>query len=379
MSVRELRNVLKQEGPCLLFIMETKISAKRMEDLQVSLGFGGCFAVDSDGLSGGIALYWSAEMDVDVKNFSPCHIDAMVKRNNSSDLIWRLTCFYGAPKAGDRHHSWRALRNLNAVEHLAWLCVGDFNETLYATEHFSRAARPEWQMRAFREVVEECSFNDLGWSGVEYTWDNGQAGEANVKARLDRAFGDEAFVKRFHHYRVRHIVSTESDHCFVLVQFREDGVEERARGRKQFRYEHVWQTHVEYDRLILDSWEKGAGKQGLEGVVQALKSVQEKFSVWGSKEFGDLSRKVRKLLERLNNLHRRSVGRGPNEEEKAIVKQLREALRQEEIWIRERSRMQWLRDGDRNTAYFHAQAAHRKRINKIENLQRDDGSSCVHY
>jgi hypothetical protein len=159
--VRELRNELKQEGPFLLFIMETKISAKRMEDLQVSLGFGGCFAVDSDGLSGGIALYWSAEMDVDVKNFSPCHIDAMVKRNNSSDLIWRLTCFYGAPKAGDRHHSWRALQNLNAVTHPAWLCVGDFNETLYATEHFSRAARPEWQMRAFREVVEECSFNDL--------------------------------------------------------------------------------------------------------------------------------------------------------------------------------------------------------------------------
>jgi hypothetical protein len=109
-------------------------------------------------------------------------------------------------------------------------------------------------------------------------------------------------------------------------------------------------------------------------VVQALKSVQEKLSVWGSKEFGDLSRK---LQERLNNLRRRSVGRGPNEEENAIVKQLREALRQEEIWIRQRSRVQWLRDGDLNTAYFHAQATHRKRINKIENLQRDDGSSCV--
>jgi hypothetical protein len=58
------------------------------------------------------------------------------------------------------------------------------------------------------------------------------------------------------------------------------------------------------------------------------------------------------------------------------VKQLREALRQEETWIRQRSRVQWIREGDRNTAYFHAQASHRKRINKIAGLRRQDGSVC---
>jgi hypothetical protein len=52
-SVRELRSVLKQEGPSLLYIMETKILAKKIEDLRLALGFAGCFAVDSDGLSGG--------------------------------------------------------------------------------------------------------------------------------------------------------------------------------------------------------------------------------------------------------------------------------------------------------------------------------------
>jgi hypothetical protein len=143
----------------------------------------------------------------------------MVKKKNSSDPSWRFTGFYGAPKVAYRHHSWRALRNLNEVAHPAWLCVGDFNETVFASEHFSRAARPEWQMRAFREVVEDCSFHDLGWSGVEYTWDNGQEGNANVKACLGRAFGDENFVNRFAQYKVRHIVSTESDHCLLLWSF----------------------------------------------------------------------------------------------------------------------------------------------------------------
>jgi hypothetical protein len=32
-AVRELRNIVKQEGPALLFVLETKISAQRVKDL----------------------------------------------------------------------------------------------------------------------------------------------------------------------------------------------------------------------------------------------------------------------------------------------------------------------------------------------------------
>ena len=41
------------------------------------------------------------------------------------------------------------------------------------------------------------------------------------------------------------------------------------------------------------------------------------------------------------------------------------------------SRVPWLREGDRNTAYFQAQAKQRKRLNKIASLQRSDGSVCA--
>jgi hypothetical protein len=46
-TVCELHNIVKQEGPALMFIMETKISGKRVESLQNTLGFAGCITVDS--------------------------------------------------------------------------------------------------------------------------------------------------------------------------------------------------------------------------------------------------------------------------------------------------------------------------------------------
>jgi hypothetical protein len=43
---------------------------------------------------------------------------------------------------------------------------------------------------------------------------------------------------------------------------------------------------------------------------------------------------------------------------------------------RQRSHVDWLREGDRNTAFFHSKATARKRTNRISALVREDGSVC---
>src|SRR5207244_88176 len=112
------------------------------------------------------------------------------------------------------------------------------------------------------------------------------AGGANVKARLDRALANAEFLTRFEHSRVRHIVSTESDHCFVLVELREESTEQSYRGGKQFRYENMWQSHVDYDNFVTQNWLRGAGQHGLQGVANALRSLQGKLTDWSASEFG---------------------------------------------------------------------------------------------
>jgi hypothetical protein len=89
----------------LLFVMETKLSKDRLEDLRSRLRFAGCFTVGSDGLSGGIGLFWLAEVIVSVKNDSFGHIDAMVHNKDQNSPEWRFTSYYGAPRVENRKHS----------------------------------------------------------------------------------------------------------------------------------------------------------------------------------------------------------------------------------------------------------------------------------
>jgi hypothetical protein len=51
-----------------------------------------------------------------------------------------------------------------------------------------------------------------------------------------------------------------------------------------------------------------------------------------------------------------------------------ELLSREEVMEKQRSHMDWLRDGDRNTAFFQAKSRERAKANKISALFREDGS-----
>lgn len=66
--------------------------------------------------------------------------------------------------------------------------MGDFNVTLWQSEHFSATQRSEKQMADFGEVLDWCDLSDLGYHGQGWTYDNIQGGSKNVKARMDRAF-----------------------------------------------------------------------------------------------------------------------------------------------------------------------------------------------
>jgi hypothetical protein len=102
--------------------------------------------------------------------------------------------------------------------------------------------------------------------------------------------------------------------------------------------------------------------------------VATSLAQWSTDTFGSVRKEINR--RRLKYLRLSPWGESASEVKEVEVK-LCEMFEREEIMARQRSRVEWLKEGDRNTSCFHAQASARRRSNKIKNLVRDDGSRCT--
>jgi exonuclease III len=77
-TIRDLFRLVKEMHPDLICLMETKLQSARFECLKLKLGFDCVLVVDSRGKSGGLALFWKADFQVNIQNFSCWHINGTV-------------------------------------------------------------------------------------------------------------------------------------------------------------------------------------------------------------------------------------------------------------------------------------------------------------
>ena len=68
---------------------------------------------------------------------------------------------------------------------IPWICDGDFNEIVRQEEKWGGALRDHNQMQSFRDVIDECSFMDLGYVGSKFTWAKHFEDGHSIRTRLD--------------------------------------------------------------------------------------------------------------------------------------------------------------------------------------------------
>jgi hypothetical protein len=71
-------------------------------------------------------------------------------------------------------------------------------------------------MEGFREVVDVCQLCDIGYKGLDWTFEKKVAGGHFVRVRLDRVFASASWCSCFPLASVHHLMAVKSDHCPIL-------------------------------------------------------------------------------------------------------------------------------------------------------------------
>ncbi|RVX03362.1 hypothetical protein CK203_019838 [Vitis vinifera] len=256
-------------------------------------------------------------------------------KNCEDGFMWFFTGVYGPTMKRYREPFWEELGAIRGLWSDPWCIGGDFNVIRFPSER-SRVGRLSGSMRRFSEVLDELALRDLPLQGGPYTWSGGLNGQS--RSRLDRFLISEDWENHFSGVSQCTLPRPVSDHSPILL----DGGGVR-RGPIPFRFENMWLKE--------------------EGFKELLKGWWQGFNCSGSYSFV-LSEKLKALKERQRTL---------NEQELEARKEAKEEFKKwaimEEISWRQKSRQIWLKEGDKNTGFFHKMANSNSRRNCLKKIK----------
>ncbi|KAA3486687.1 reverse transcriptase [Gossypium australe] len=206
---------------------------------------------------------------------------------------------------------------------------------------------------------------DIGYSGVWYTWERGNIPETNIRERLNRGLANDKRLNLFPLGNIHHLPYSTSDHCPLLIN--SDKVS-RFSGDRNFHFEVWWTMEDSFESTLKEIWESST-----ESIMDKLKEVQIGLSKWANTvkgKKGEIRQQLTKELECLMKEDR------ADETLAKIIDtniHLNMKIEKDEVYWEQRARVNWLKSGDRNTAYLHNCATARRCANIISKLSLDDG------
>ncbi|XP_058106921.1 uncharacterized protein LOC131250655 [Magnolia sinica] len=237
-----------------------------------------------------------------------------------------------------RRALWEELASFSSLVQGPWAVCGDFNATLDNSKRRSRRPADKASSSDFAEAINNAGLLDLGFSGNRFTWSNNQARSSRVWARLDRVLINVAWSTLFLPFQVTHLPCIQSDHAPLLLVF----PARTTSGPKPFRFQQMWAQHDLFSQVVRSAWNKAESTHPVYNVLSKLEQVKHDLRIWNKEIFRNVFEKVRVVERSLVDLET----------------QLQDAP---EIFWKQKSMVNWLAEGDRNTRFFHAVATEKQR------------------
>lgn len=370
----EIRRFALVNKLCFIGLFETKVPEDLFESISSILIRGWNWLSNYDfSPRGRIWVGWNPNLvSFSAVSISDQVLHGLLKFNSSGSSCY-VSAVYGEHTFSRRRPLWEDLCvHSDIFRHSPWLVAGDFNAIKDPSDRIGGSMNWIPRFDEFPQCLSRAELVDLRYVGCRFTWST-SSGEARKMRKIDRVLINGEWNLRFSYSEANFLNPGISDHCPMTVR-----VEQPPIRGKPFKFFDFWTHHPEFKTTVHQAWNTPILGVPMFQLVSKLKRVKFRLKSLNRDAFSDITAKVAEAREALASAQNQLQA---DPESTALTQQEVESRRvyvelrsHEESFYRQKSRVKWLKEGDRNTKFFHHSMKRRHLSNRILSVKDSSGN-----
>ncbi|KAJ6897578.1 hypothetical protein NC652_024398 [Populus alba x Populus x berolinensis] len=135
--------------------------------------------------------------------------------------------------------------------HLHGALLGDFNAILRTTDRSGGDASWYGHMEDFGCCINDSELSHISYSGMKFTWHNGQLGNSAIMKKLDWIFGNSSFLNSWPAAHSQFLPRDHSDHSSMVLTLSTPLPHSPA----PFKFLNVWADREDFLDIVKSVWE----------------------------------------------------------------------------------------------------------------------------
>ncbi|GJZ19411.1 sugar transport protein 13 [Tanacetum coccineum] len=258
------------------------------------------------------------------------------------------------------------------IRNRPWCLLGDFNAALFLEDSTASGANIDISMREFRDCVEDIEVMDVHRTGLQFTWNQKPKGANGILKKIDRIMANTGFHDQFvgaHAIFKPYTIFDHSPSVLCLPTLCKE-------KPKPFKFFNVLTKHERFKEVVNEGWVNQISEFHMFNVVKKLKNLKKPIQKL-LYEKGNLHENVSSLRSKLDSiqslLDADPFNANLREAEASCVVEFNQAALMEERFLKQKAKINWLKEGDSNSAYFHKTVKSRVSRSCIDTITNAEG------
>ncbi|OMO91306.1 reverse transcriptase [Corchorus capsularis] len=323
----------------------------------------GVFA-DAVGKAGGLISIWRDDFFQMDSSIISQRILIILGSIRALDMKCAFVNVYAPNNDEERRVFFEELSMHLSVLNVPTCICGDFN-VVKSEEERSGTLSNDTALGVFNDFIEDWALVDLPLVGSNFTWFENSSPPSF--SRIDRFLFAPIFLTTFPNVFQKALPRSLSDHNPILL-----GCEEVDWGPKPFKLFNFWCEDDDFKLMVKTVWSNSQNSN----LWEKLKSLKPALKAWASTKFGNLAASISSLEVEIQQMEELLAVNGENESLRNKLYhckgELWKLMRAEERSLHQKSRVNWLNNGDKNSRFFHQKVAMRNASNNITSIQHNN-------